>query len=145
MLDIMKLRPHKKLIEALFKNPKQVKVFHGCETDLRCLLSDLRIVVPNLYDTAKMDLILRNHANEVSLQKLCNQYLGIHLDKRYQKSDWRIRPLPQEMLNYARLDSACLLYLFPKLLKKVVESGQLKKVQESCQKKVNVPFYININ
>jgi len=54
--------------------------------------------------------------------------LGLHLDKLYQKSDWRIRPLPKEMLDYARMDSACLLLLFPLLLKKIKEANLLEKI-----------------
>ena len=36
-------------------------------------------------------------------------------DKRYQLADWRIRPLPDEMLLYARSDTHFLLYIYDNL------------------------------
>ena len=36
-------------------------------------------------------------------------------DKRYQLADWRIRPLPDEMLFYARSDTHFLLYIYDHL------------------------------
>ena len=36
-------------------------------------------------------------------------------DKRYQLADWRIRPLPDDMLRYARSDTHFLLYIYDSL------------------------------
>jgi exosome complex exonuclease RRP6 len=36
-------------------------------------------------------------------------------NKKYQMADWRVRPLPPEMLHYAREDTHYLLYIFDKL------------------------------
>ena len=47
-----------------------------------------------------------------SLAYLTSTYLGLNLDKSYQKADWRVRPLPKGMLDYARNDSCVLLYLW---------------------------------
>ncbi len=35
----------------------------------------------------------------------------MHADKKYQLADWRLRPLPAEMLKYAREDTHYLLYI----------------------------------
>jgi hypothetical protein len=35
----------------------------------------------------------------------CAGGVGFTADKRYQLADWRIRPLPQHMINYARADT----------------------------------------
>ena len=40
---------------------------------------------------------------------------AMQADKRYQLADWRIRPLPQEMLLYARMDTHYLLYMYDHL------------------------------
>jgi exosome complex exonuclease RRP6 len=42
-------------------------------------------------------------------------YCDITPDKRYQLADWRIRPLPAEMLHYARMDTHYLLYIYDEL------------------------------
>ena len=47
----------------------------------------------------------------VLLQKYCN----VIADKKYQLADWRIRPLSEEMLKYAREDTHYLLYVYDML------------------------------
>ena len=42
-------------------------------------------------------------------------YCDFTPDKRYQLADWRIRPLPDEMLLYARSDTHFLLYIYDSL------------------------------
>lgn len=34
------------------------------------------------------------------------------MDKDFQTSDWRVRPLLKEMVDYARMDAEILLYVF---------------------------------
>ena len=46
-----------------------------------------------------------------SLQTLCRQYLSYELDKTYQTANWRQRPMPEEMLQYAAIDAQVLLPL----------------------------------
>mmetsp|Transcript_6448 Transcript_6448/g.8638 ORF Transcript_6448/g.8638 Transcript_6448/m.8638 type:complete len:122 (+) Transcript_6448:90-455(+) len=48
--------------------------------------------------------------NFISLEKLVKLLLEVELDKFFQVADWRIRPLPKGMLDYARCDSH---YLIP--------------------------------
>ena len=46
-----------------------------------------------------------------SLQLLCRRYLSYEKDDTYQTADWRQRPLPAEMLQYAAIDAQVLLPL----------------------------------
>lgn len=39
------------------------------------------------------------------------------MDKNFQRSDWRIRPLFKEMIQYAAIDAEVLPYVYLKLLK----------------------------
>ena len=55
----------------------------------------------NIFDTARAyQVIMKScenapkHVDLVSLEKLCDKFLGIQLDKFFQVADWRIRPLP---------------------------------------------------
>jgi ribonuclease D len=45
------------------------------------------------------------------LAALLKAHFGAHLEKKYQRANWGLRPLPSEQLNYARLDSHYLLPL----------------------------------
>lgn len=96
----------------IFLSQDIVKVFHGCESDLKWLKADFNIDVMNLFDTGRALMLLNNVELAYSLAYLTSEYLGFTLDKSYQKADWRVRPLPQGMLEYARRDSSVLLYLW---------------------------------
>lgn len=55
-----------------------------------------------------------------SLASLLELYCDFMADKRYQLADWRIRPLPQEMLDYARSDTHFLLFIYDHLLNALI-------------------------
>ena len=38
--------------------------------------------------------------------------VGVQADKRWQMADWRVRPLSEEALLYARMDTHYLLYMY---------------------------------
>ncbi|CAD8062613.1 unnamed protein product [Paramecium sonneborni] len=146
VIDIMKLRHVcNKYLEPIFQNQQLLKIFHGCDVDLRVLFCDLKIIVKQILDTSKIDMALMKSPNAQSLEKLCKQYLNIHLDKLYQTSDWRIRPLPQQMIEYARLDSASLLFLYPILIDECRKFNLVTKVFNQCQKLSLITQYPLVN
>ncbi|KAA6382282.1 MAG: putative exosome component RRP6 [Streblomastix strix] len=49
-----------------------------------------------------------------TLQECVNEYI-LSQKKRFQMSDWRLRPLPQQMIDYARQDTHCLLFIYDQL------------------------------
>ena len=55
----------------------------------------------------------KNKTNTVGLKLLNQLLLGVELQKLYQMADWRIRPLPEGMQDYARSDTH---YLIPTYL-----------------------------
>jgi exosome complex exonuclease RRP6 len=54
---------------------------------------------------------------------LLQHYCNVTTDKRFQLADWRIRPLPSVMLNYAQMDTHYLLYIYDMLRNALVERG----------------------
>jgi ribonuclease D len=93
----------------LFSDPAREKVFHAAEYDLICLRRDYGFELANLFDTMQAARILGY--TQVGLDSMLKEKSGITLNKKYQKADWGLRPLSQEMLNYARLDTHHLLEL----------------------------------
>ena len=59
----------------------------------------------------------------VGLASLLNSRLGLELDKKYQRANWGIRPLPQEMLDYACQDSHSLYELRNIIAAELKEKG----------------------
>lgn len=43
---------------------------------------------------------------------MCNKYVNYIMDKNFQRSDWRIRPLFKEMTQYAAIDAEVLPYIY---------------------------------
>ncbi|GBE59890.1 3 -5 exonuclease domain-containing protein [Babesia ovata] len=101
-------------------DPRILKVMHGAESDILWLQRDFGVYVVNLFDTLKASDVLCLPGGH-SLSSLVKQFLGIHLDKSYQLADWRIRPIPNDMLNYASADTHYLLDLYSALKNRALE------------------------
>lgn len=95
-------------LEPIFASEKIEKIFHAAEYDLICLERDFCFEFANLFDTMLAARILGRNA--IGLGSMLENEFGVHLNKRYQRADWGRRPLPPEMLSYARLDTH---YLIP--------------------------------
>ena len=99
-------------LEALgpvFADEGILKVFHAGDYDLACLKRDYHFTFINLFDTMLAATALAEP--NLGLAGLLEKYLGITLDKKYQRANWGERPLKPEMLAYAQADSHYLLQL----------------------------------
>ncbi|KAI4823829.1 hypothetical protein KUCAC02_012386 [Chaenocephalus aceratus] len=110
IIDTIELRGELYILNEAFTDPAIVKIFHGADSDMEWLQRDLGLYVVNLFDThqASRALNLARH----SLDHLLKHYCTVESDKRYQLADWRIRPLPEEMVQYARSDTHFLPYIY---------------------------------
>mmetsp|Transcript_8849 Transcript_8849/g.15014 ORF Transcript_8849/g.15014 Transcript_8849/m.15014 type:complete len:90 (+) Transcript_8849:2509-2778(+) len=89
-------------MRGVFADPGIVKILHGCDTDIKLLISDLHIVTINLFDTARAFTYIecmppsakslelkqfqeqrKQQVNSLSLQKLCKLLLNVDLDKYF--------------------------------------------------------------
>ena len=120
------------------------QVFHGADSDIVWLQENFNIYVVNLFDTYHASKVLGTvlshchlaHSSHScppelprhSLAALLSLYCDFTADKRYQRADWRIRPLPEEMLFYARSDTHFLLYVYDRLRESLLERAQGSEV-----------------
>ncbi|GKE08129.1 RRP6-like protein 3 isoform X1 [Tanacetum coccineum] len=101
LVDTIALHDVMGILSHVFANPNICKVFHGANNDVIWLQRDFHIYVVNLFDTAKAcDVLSKPHR---SLAYLLETYCG--------REDWPQRPLPKDMLDYARMDAHYLLYI----------------------------------
>lgn len=119
-MDVIALRRHMSVLLPIFDDPDIVKVFHGCEKDILWLQRDLGLYVVNCFDTYQAAKALRFPA--LSLAHLLKHYCGVTLNKKYQLADWRERPLPAHLIEYAKLDTHYLLYVYDCLRRDVHSS-----------------------
>lgn len=110
VVDTLKLRIHiGPYLREVFKDPTKKKVMHGADRDIMWLQRDFGIYVCNLFDTGQASRVLKLERH--SLEYLLHHFCDVTANKQYQNADWRLRPLPDEMLRYAREDTHYLLHI----------------------------------
>ena len=123
MPDLSALRP-------AFANPKIKKVFHGADYDVRSLYRDFKIDVHHLFDTQLASMFLG--IRETGLDAVLRNRFDVKLDKKFQRKDWSVRPLPAEMLTYAAKDAVYLVRLAEELETELKAKSRLAWVEEEC-------------
>ena len=117
---------------AVFADPRIVKVFHAAEYDLICLRRDFDFQFANLFDTMQALRILGRQA--FGLGSILETEFGIKVDKRQQRANWGQRPLPQHLLEYARMDTRYLIPLREQLVRELEAADRLELAQEDFQR-----------
>jgi ribonuclease D len=107
-------------LAPIFADPHIEKIFHAAEYDVLGLHRDFDFVFANIFDTMLAARTLGYPA--VGLGSLLTEKFGLDLDKHNQKADWGQRPLTDELVNYARLDTHYLI-----ALRQVLEAELRKK------------------
>lgn len=128
IVDTLALRAHVgPILAPIFADPSIVKVMHGADSDIPWLQRDFGIYVVNLFDTGRAARSLS--LPSFGLAYLLSNYAGVVADKRHQLSDWRQRPIPDEMLAYARSDTHYLLDVYDKLLQNLDETEDVRSIR----------------
>uniref|UniRef100_A0A8B9KQN8 Exosome complex component 10 n=1 Tax=Astyanax mexicanus TaxID=7994 RepID=A0A8B9KQN8_ASTMX len=148
IIDTLELRSEMYILNESFTDPSIVKVFHGADSDIEWLQKDFGVYVVNMFDTHHAARSLNLGRN--SLDHLLKLYCNVDSNKRYQLADWRIRPLPEEMLAYAQADTHYLLYVYDRLRADLCDAanGQSNlihlvwsKSKDLCLKKYVKPIF----
>ncbi|HXV77627.1 MAG TPA: HRDC domain-containing protein [Candidatus Polarisedimenticolaceae bacterium] len=104
------------------------KVLHGADYDLRVIDRDLGLRVAGLFDTMVAARLCGER--QFGLAALLDRYLGVQLDKRFQRADWSRRPLPAAMIRYAVLDTRHLVELSSRLESRLQALGRITWAEE---------------
>lgn len=140
LIDPLRL-PDLEPLRAVLANPRQRKLFHAADYDLRCLRRDFGLEVDGLFDT----MVASQFCGEekFGLADLLGKYFGVELDKKFQRADWTTRPLPEGMIHYAAEDTRHLEQLAELLEAKLVALGRLEWVAEECRLLEQVAFEVH--
>lgn len=120
---------------ALIENPSVMMAAHNARFD-EGVLRGAGFEVAGLVDTLRLSrrtLRLRSF----SLAAVSEHLFGMQMDKTYQQSDWKRRPLSRAQLDYAALDARIALRVYQELSAKLEESGQLE--EELSRAKIGLP------
>ena len=107
-------------------------VMHGADFDLR-MLYRLGLGTPSrIFDT--MIAARLAGAARHGYAALVAEHFGVSLPKGLQTANWARRPLPPQLVRYARNDTHYLLALAERLERRLAELGRLAWLEESCRR-----------
>jgi len=115
----------------MMANPDTEIIFHDADYDLRMLDRDYGYHATRIFDTRIAAQLLNEPG--IGLAALLEKYLGVKLDKKYQRADWSRRPLLPEMLSYAAMDTSHLPELRDILREKLAGRGRLEWAEEEFE------------
>jgi ribonuclease D len=84
-------------LRGIFEGP-QLKVFHGADYDLSCMLRDFGFRFANVFDTMIAAQLLGRE--QLGLAALDREFYGVELDKSLTRHDWGARPLEPRHVRY---------------------------------------------
>jgi ribonuclease D len=89
----------------VFADSRIMKIMHAGDNDVRILNRDYGFFFRNVFDTYRAASLLG--CQQLSLSNVVHHYLGIELEKskKMQRSQWEARPLTEQQLQYAVMDT----------------------------------------
>ena len=106
---------------SVFSDPKIEKVFHASEYDILILHDEFQFEFNNLFDTMLAAQILGR--TKLGLDALMEEFFGIIINKKYQRANWGKRPIDDDMLRYAQMDTHYLIRIRQFLVDELDKSG----------------------
>ncbi|KAH8418079.1 hypothetical protein KR222_011461, partial [Zaprionus bogoriensis] len=122
IFDTLILREDMHILNLVLTDPKVLKILHGGDLDIEWLQRDLSLYIVNMFDTHRAAKAL--NMARLSLAFLLKHYLDLDVDKSLQLADWRMRPLPQQLIDYARQDTHYLIYVYERLTNDLLQADQ---------------------
>ncbi|MBQ7567417.1 HRDC domain-containing protein [bacterium] len=126
-------------LAPIFTDQKRITIFHAGMNDIPHLKHEFNFNFSNIFDTYIAAGAL-NYPKR-GLAVLIQQHFGVTLDKQYQRADWRQRPLPEEMMQYARYDTSYLFDLRLALLKELEQKNRLEEAQYAFAQTIATEFH----
>lgn len=116
----------------LFRDPSIEKIFHASEYDILIMHDEFQFEFQNLFDTMLAAQILGRE--KLGLDALLEEYVGIQVNKKYQRANWGKRPLSDDMLKYAQVDTHFLYQIKNILVKELKTKGLIAMAEEDFQR-----------
>lgn len=115
----------------VLEDPDVPVVMHGADFDLRLLRAQLGIGLRGLFDTQIAASLLGIEG--LGLAALLETRFGVRLSKKFQRADWALRPLTDEMLEYAANDTRHLFALADQLADELAGAGRAEWAEQECR------------
>lgn len=96
------LKVNVRILKKIMENKSIEKIFHSAEFDIKMIKKKCLCQINNIFDVMIAAKYLG--IEKCGLDNLVKMYLGVDLDKKFQKANWGKRPLTLELLEYAVKD-----------------------------------------
>jgi ribonuclease D len=112
-------------------------IFHAAEYDVITLKRDFGYTFSNIFDTMLAARICG--WKRFGLGNILEEMFNVRVDKKHQRANWSQRPLPDELLRYAQMDTHYLPALRDRLIDELTASGRLAEARETFDDLPDLP------
>ena len=122
-----------KQLREILKNKNILKVIHSARQDIEVLFYSFNLIVWPIFDT-QLAYLLAYNENNIGYTNLVEKLFKIKLSKKYQQSNWEIRPLSKSQIDYAENDVKFLPKIHEIILREIRKKRKIKKLNIEINK-----------
>ncbi|MXZ22763.1 MAG: hypothetical protein F4Y84_19590 [Caldilineaceae bacterium SB0665_bin_25] len=137
LIDPLRLPKLSGLGELLADGATEV-ILHAAENDILTLQRDFDFRLRKIYDTQLAARILGRQG--IGLAKVLHEEFGVVSDKKMQRTNWGQRPLTQQQLTYAQIDTHYLPALRARQTRSLEETGRWDEAQAAFRMLETISF-----
>jgi len=127
-IDVLAIKNLEPLFEKLYDS-ETIWVIHSARQDIEALYYLSQRIPHTIFDT-QIAASLLNYPIQVSYQALTETLQNVYLEKKHTRFDWKTRPLPVDVLQYALDDVKYLLPHYETLKDELIKSKKLQWLSE---------------
>jgi len=125
---------------SVINDPKIVKVLHSCRQDLEIFYQITGEVTYPVFDTQIAAPLLGFQENP-GYAMLVSNFLNVNLSKAHTRTDWSVRPLSQDQIQYAADDVIYLCKIYTKMCEQLAELDRLDWLDKDFEALKNKELY----
>jgi ribonuclease D len=138
-IDALSFNNLEPLFDKLY-DKKTKWIVHSARQDVEALYYLSKRIPSAIFDTQIAASFL-NYPLQVSYQSLTESLQNVQLEKKFTRFDWRKRPLPNEVLQYALDDVKYLLPICNKLSDKLIKDEKYEWTEEETKYLLDIETY----
>jgi ribonuclease D len=127
-IDVLAIKNLEPLFKKLYDR-QTIWIVHSARQDIEALFYLSKRTPHSIFDT-QIAASLLNYPLQVSYQGLTETLQSVYLEKKHTRFDWKTRPLPSDVLQYALDDVKYLLPNYTILRDELVKNGKLQWLSE---------------
>jgi len=127
-------------LDALLADAGRRKIVHAARQDIEVLLTRCRELPVNIFDT-QIAAALLGMPPQIGYGDLVKRELGVELEKAHARTDWAMRPLSSEQLEYAAEDVCHLPPLAAALRRDLEQRGRAQWFEYEMQRITDPALY----